>query len=173
MKNVGRAATAVLGMALMTGACSTTTHVGSAFSPEAARQIRRKEGSVPIEILDPEAPRSMHLADRVVNVAPDATVVRRPDGSDLTIRNETIRRVRARNRALGAGEGALLGGVTAAAMGVIGVGYGVRGTDPYLFSNQEVVVFSGILLGATGAALGALFGALAGHTTTYVFDDGR
>jgi hypothetical protein len=175
MKSVGRAATVALGVALMAGACSTTRYVGSAFSPEAARQIHRDERSGTIELLDPEAPRHMHLTDRVVKVTPDATVVRRPDGSDLTIRNDAIRRVRVYNRALGAGEGALVGSVVGAAAGAL-AGYGVQSQHPYVpvfASEGEAALEGGLLFGGLGAVLGALLGALTSHTTTYVFDGGH
>jgi hypothetical protein len=168
----GHPQAAILAAAMLVamGACSTTRHVGSAFSPEAVSQIRAHEGWVPIELLEPKAPGAKRPVDRVVKVMPDATVVRRPDGSDLTIRNEAIRSVRAHNRIMGAGEGMRVGFAAGAASGAL-LGYGIQNGD--FIPHGEAMAIGGVLLGAVGASLGALLGALAGHTTTYVFDDGR
>jgi hypothetical protein len=171
--------------------CAETVVTGSLSRPEVQTDVLSRAGSGgKIEVDVPNrgtGTLTVGANDSVVLLPPkpvssgfprgSATPQERP-GETLRLQNADITQVRIKKHGRGAAEGAAIGALGGAALGAL-AGWAVY--EPCrpktLFDNSWCIDFGpgvsaeagAFLLGVTGALSGALYGAIVGHRTTYVF----
>jgi hypothetical protein len=171
--------------------CTTTYHVTRPVNAEAFEAVVVGTQAAPVTLL--YAASKAQPKDRV-SATPESPTIARGDllaftplgpiakasSGDLQLTLGDLRGYQVprhgRGAAEGLGVGLLLGGTLGVVAGL------AAGTDPPCMSTElfgclgnvrmtarEKATVGGIALGATGAVVGAIFGAITGHTDAYVF----